>query len=240
MTTGAGRLRTEAMERIREIGRHPLPSLAWPRGCYGAARAWLLFVGPSPGGLEGSAPPSRPWDEEPLHNVVFDDFRDWNGGFPVSMEPLVTGLIGLPFRLSGRLYAIANLDWKKTPRASEVSTDHMKAGLPDMFEVLKMTQARVLVPMTRQVARLLIDYLREEKGAQIDYVTNQVRIPIGTAGTKCHRQIDTWLVTGPSRSGIQGVRIVRLPQHPARIFTKPYAARISREVRRVIAALDRP
>lgn len=45
LESARARLREIADAEARGVGAGP-----WPAGCYGSARAWLVFVGPSPSG----------------------------------------------------------------------------------------------------------------------------------------------------------------------------------------------
>src|SRR5437870_3578817 len=123
----------------------------WPEACRGAAKAWLVFIGPSPGKARGARFKKR-WKrghwEVPLHNHVWrEPVDEWSPGFKVSMLPLVEHLVGRPFRDSGRLFAVANFDYFPSADARKVKSEWMEEGVPAVLEVLRLTNPRLIVPM---------------------------------------------------------------------------------------------
>jgi len=50
--------------------RYPDVSEVWPRGCYGAANAWLLLVGPSPGKAGPKEVPRLGGNNRPINKDV--------------------------------------------------------------------------------------------------------------------------------------------------------------------------
>jgi hypothetical protein len=43
---------------LERMAAEPCPPTRWPEGCYGSGLPWLTFVGPSPGGGDGTEPES--------------------------------------------------------------------------------------------------------------------------------------------------------------------------------------
>lgn len=206
-------LEKDVEERLSTIeSQKPDSSVVWPEGCYGAARAWLLFIGPSPGGEA----PSRPSEErdpeggEPVWNVVYDEPDTWKGGFRVSMRPLVERIVGLPFERSGKMYAFANLDWN--PQSD--FKPRMRSGLPDVMKVLRVCQARIAVVMTEDATNILIPHLEDHIGLDLEHRREDISIP---ALRGMHTSLDTWEVKRSPDESISLWFIARLPRHPTKI-----------------------
>ena len=214
-------------ERLKKIETEkPDPGVHWPEGCYGAAHAWLLFIGPSPGG-ETLRNPNEVRERdggEPMWNVIFNEPDEWKGGFRKSMRPLVEHLVGYPFEVSGKMYAFANLEWN--PRSEHIP--RMRKGLPHILRMLELTQARIALLMTKSAKRLVIPYLEDEVGITLEYSPVEISIP---APRGKHRSLDRWRVVNSPIRELALRYIFRLPRHPVRIFTEESAIQIAHEIR---------
>ncbi len=223
-------LTRDADRRLREIESTSHPNYPWPESCEGAAKAWLMFVGPSPG---GDKPESR-WPRgthTPLHDEVWwQPVLEWSPGFRKSILPLAESIVGRSFRESGKLYAIANFDHVNSPAASDVLLENMKEGVPAVLEVLQRARPRIIVPMTKRCSDLLTTSLKEWLGANL--VHTQVNHDLWTSRKRKrkYRPLDTWQIDGSSEGSLADSLIVRLPQHPAHIFTEEDAREIGKTI----------
>ena len=219
--------------RLQEIERIAGRRVHWPQGCYPTTKAWLVFVGPSPGGKTEVETKERRWSSRRWQNKVYTEPDEWSTGFRISYRLLVSGIIGFPFETSGKLYAFANLHWNHCPKASAIPTEKLIQGLPDVGYVLRKAQPKVVVPLTILVNDLLIGYLEESRGVELrkDSEAEIADIPIPGKSGKRHPGLDAYRVVNSPETQLIGSLVVRIPMHPARIFSEEYAHRIASAMR---------
>ena len=226
-------LTRDVRKRITEARNAGLGPHRWPEGCRGAERAWLVFVGPSPGGQNGERD-ERGFDVPFRDEVFWEPVKDWSGGFRASMRPLVEQITGLPFHQSGRTFAVANFDYVKNPDAGEVGLEKMSEGIPAVLRVLRETRPRVIVPMEARSTALLIAGLVNRLGAQLKHRFVSRRILISPASGRKHPGLNIWKVESDRANLLTGSYVVQLPQHPARIYGRKYALRVGKAVHRAV------
>jgi hypothetical protein len=136
----------------------------WPSGCFGAANAWLLLVGPSPGkagpqeqSLPGGVnrPLNRPVAVGPeVGTIKFKSGRNRNSRW----NYLTNACFGNEEQ-AGALTAVANLDWGNFSDQNEIETASLQAGCPAVFGIMKMSQPRVVLALSKKVWGPLTEYL---------------------------------------------------------------------------------
>ena len=222
----------EISSRLARMRNETYRGETWPEGCYGSAAAWVVFVGPSPGGGSKSSPDrgrvasggTPLWDSDFLGPI-----ERWSNGFRASMKPLVETIVGLPFEKgSAKVYAFVNFHWQQNPDASLVPMQGMTSGAHDAIAVLSAIQPRLIVPMEKRSDRLLRESL-----LGVGYSTEGPRqctahVDINGRG-RAHRQMAGYVVSGGGL--LANCIVVRSPQHPARIFDSKYAFRCGRAIR---------
>lgn len=201
----------------------------WPEGCYGSARAWLLFVGPSPGGDTPDNPSERREVDggELYWNEVFTKPLSWKRGFRKCTKPLVEGIMGLPFEKSGKMYAFANLDWN----AQSSDRRRMEGGLPDVLRVMRLAKSRLAALMREDVKEIVIPFLEKNVGLELSYERHE--FPVKLSG-KGRPYIDSWKVLSSPDPDLELQFLVLLPQHPSWILTEPDAKEVANGVRSAI------
>jgi len=222
------KLTRDASARLREIKATRRPDVWWREGNYGAARAWLLFVGPSPG---GDNPDGRRWPAKrvrPSHKTLFTDPLSWPG-YKVPIMSLVQRVAGLPWNKSGRIYAWANFDYVNCTDERTVEDRHMRAGFPHVLHILMTAQPRVIIPVTVR-SRLLLQELLEKEGASHEPgrdfrvrgypFLGEVRKLTGLAGL--------------AAKGVGEAFIVKLPMHPRRLGLR--ADGVGKTIHRILIA----
>lgn len=223
-------LTLDALERLHEVERRPRPPGDWSYGCTGAARAWLVFVGPSPGGQS-----ERRWTPRgraaPHHDCVFwEPVNHWSRGFKRSLKPLIETIVGLPFTQSGKLYAFANFDYVSRPDARLVPLRHMKQGIPAVMEVLTKTRPRLVTALEHKSADMLCQAL-VDRGASLEPVAvSNPRLPVSRKSSRRYRPLEILRVVDKTLPELDKSFVVRLPQHPARIFSSESATRIGKKI----------
>lgn len=230
--------RAEQRLRLDEMRNFPEPTERWPRGCRGSRRAWLVFIGPSPGG-RGAI------DEEasPRWNTPFTDpfersetRKPWGGGFPRSMPALLLTLMPeASERERPFLYAVYNFDSVQNSQASGVLSTRMKQGAPAVLSLLEHFPPRLIVPMETRCFEQLKDTLRQRG---YDFETHHefpTLLSIYDNPKRFHRKISGFRIrgAGPLNESV----VVKLPQHPAKMMRADYAAKCGEAVRELFERL---
>jgi hypothetical protein len=228
--------RIEQQQRLEEMRTNPEPNDEWPRGCRGSRRPWLVFIGPSPRGKQKIDEPGSP-----LWNKPFTDpFLRWGSGFKKSMKPLLRMLMPeaseteAPF-----LYAVYNLDSVEERHAERVPSERTSRGASAVLALLDAHPPRLIVPMETHCDRELLIALK----AGYQFPANhelQMPAPIpiydnANGPQKFHRSLSGFVIHG--NGPLNGSVVVRLPQHPAHMFTAAYAERCGKAVRNVFEQL---
>lgn len=231
-----GLFRTEQQQRLDEMRTEPLPGDEWPRGCRGSRRPWLVFIGPSPGGKAKLDEPASP-----LWNKPFTDPFRWGGGFKQSMRPLLRALMSEASETEATLlYAVYNLDSVQESHANLVSMERMKKGAPGVLSLLEKSPPRLVVPMERECFKVLRDAL-VERGYDLG-TNNEFPLPIPIAiynnPKRLHRRLCGFRIDGAGP--LKGSVVIRLPQHPAKIFRADYAMACGNAVRHLFEQLATP
>ena len=125
----------------------------WPRACTGAANAWLVMCGPSPGRADRPddiwpGGPNRPVDEKPTIGpgagiIEFDTNTRRNDAF---MKVASTCFQGSRYNANA-LTARVNLDWGHNPNAAEINHEYLKAGCSVVFDIMRECRPRVVLTM---------------------------------------------------------------------------------------------
>lgn len=229
--------RTTINSRLRQMRVEPNPDISRDETCEGSALASVIFVGPSPGGDKPVA--RRPMNRNCLRalwNQSFDkQFADpaswWSPGFRISWKPLVEAIFAAPddYDTVGRLIGRANMDWLGNPESKDVATQHMSMGAPSVLKMIEDCSPELVLPMDTKTFDVLRTVL-EHAGFSIamchaDNFT--VRISDSTK-KRFHRHLYAFHAT--SLKGASFL-VIKLPQHPARIFQADYATRCGEAVR---------
>ena len=224
--------RAEQQQRLEEMRTQPEPSDEWPRGCRGSRRAWVIFVGPSPGGKDKRDEPASP-----LWNKPFTAPFRWGGGFKQSMKPLLSVLMPEASETEATLlYAVYNLDSIEEPHANRVSLERMRNGAPAVLSLLEKSRPRLIVPMEKTCFNVLHDALHERG---YNFTDNEFPLPAPIAiynnPKRIHRKLCGFRIegTGPLRGSV----VIRLPQHPAKILRADYATACGKSVRNLFEQL---
>ena len=223
---------------IHRMATQSAPTGRWPAGCYGSRLAWLMFVGPSPGGtaVTGPVAPRNPRAEEPLWNQEYTrPCTDWSPGFRASVQPLVETILGRTREQGAlKLYGFANFDWASIPRADDVPADRMARGAEVMLNHLSEVGPRVVVTMERRSHELLERELLTRNYVLRRPLRSEITVAINKGAT-CHRRFDAYEIAG---SGLLlGTFVLRSLQHPAKLFNRDYAGRVARALRTVLVGL---
>ncbi len=222
--------RAEQECRLHEMRTCSEPMEEWPRGCRGSRRPWLVFIGPSPGGKKGADEGASPRWNRPFTDPFTPPF--WGGGFKQSMQPLLRTLMPEATEAeSTLLYAVYNFDSIQNPQASRVPSESMKRGAPGLLSLLEKSPPRLIVPMERRSFDVLRDELPQRGYKRTENYQFPIPIPISIYGNpkRFHRNIFGFRIdgTGPLKESV----VVKLPQHPAKIFRADYATECGKVVR---------
>ncbi len=210
--------------RLQEMRENPAPRTLtlWDETCEGSGRALVVFVGPSPGGAKAQR--RRPMNKKcirPQWNEAYTEPLSWSSGFRASFQPLVEALFGLPFAKAGKLIARANLDWMANPDSADVSERSMHEGAPSTLRLIDHCAPEVILPMDWKTYRVLKEVMEEASYSIHDHQFEGFTVHISEGGTRQHRELYAHTATKKGRS----LLIMKLPQHPARMFRSDYGTR---------------
>jgi len=217
--------------RLHQMQVEADPELIWDETCEGSARALVIFVGPSPGG-------DKPVERRPMNkscsralwNESFDKPRWWSPGFRVSWKPLVEAIFAAPYDTAGRLIGRANMDWLGDPKSEDVATQHMVEGAPSVLKMIQDCSPELVLPMDAHTFGVLKTALND--GFIItDCNANKFTIRISDAEKeRFHRHLYAFHAKSKSPTG-RSFLVIKLPQHPAKMFQADYATRCGEAVR---------
>lgn len=221
--------------RLREMRDETAPALLWDEKCQGSARALALFVGPSPGGpgpgdTKASDRHSRKENDQPaLWNKSFDEPRlQWGGGFRTSFAPLVEAVFALPYAKAGKLVGVGNLDWMGDPNSADVQEAFMREGAPSVLRMIEACSPELVLPMDKKAFRILKEVMEKARFIIADCEVKEFRVRISDAAkVRLHSEIYCFRAASKERELV----VVKLPQHPARMFQADYATRCGKAVR---------
>lgn len=190
------------------------PRDKWIVNAFGAANAWLVVVGPSPGTGPGGKV-DRP--VPPVFGTVLPEFRrfedprnDKNGFWRELFRLLRQG-----FRRAGlamhdedaalKLMMIVNLDTNAHGDGSEVTRPMLKAGLPRLSCVLDVTKPRLILALKTDVYEEIWKWW----GGTVQ--PEQSHDPVRTRKQSFYGK-SRWL----TRDNQKSVLLVKILQHPSR------------------------
>lgn len=222
-------------QRLREMASEPDPVVRWDETCEGSARSLAIFVGPSPGGQK--PPQRRPMNKgcfRALWNESFDKpFANpsswWSPGFRISFKPLVEALFDLPFEVAGKLIGRANMDWISDPQSKEVDRQNMLEGCPSVMRMIQDCIPDLVLPMDHKTFGVLRYFLETIGFSIAEHDIPDFTVVISeTPRRRVHRRLHAF----HARNG-KGLCfwVMKLPQHPARIFRADYGARCGSALR---------
>jgi hypothetical protein len=228
---------TEIESRLREMRENSDPGLLWDESCRGSARALVLFVGPSPGGKKATERrPRIPNCRPALWNECFDMPLKFSAGFRASFSPLVESIFAAPYATAGKLIGLGNLDWLGNPESQDVQERHMREGAPSVLKMIEGCKPELVLPMDKKTFRVLKSVMTESGFALEDVAVERFEVRMSNAfDDRRHRSIHGFKARSP---GGQSCAVIKLPQHPARMFQPEYGARCGTAVRIAARQID--
>jgi hypothetical protein len=214
--------------RLSEMRQNPALNILWDETCEGSGRALVVFIGPSPGGQKPEA--RRPMHKacfRPLWDESFDKPLSWSRGFRVSFQPLVEALFRLPYATAGKLIARANLDWLGNPESEDVAEQFMFEGAPSTLRLLEDCSPEVILPMDLKTFHVMKEVLGKAGYLITDCNVREFLVCIPGKLDRRHRNLQAFLATREERDML----VMKLPQHPARMFRADYGTRCGEALR---------
>jgi len=235
-------IKEEVKKRLDAQLMQERPDTIWPEGCYGAINAPILFVGPSPGGEDINCEHNIRYKSGANAYWNFDfiePFKEWSNGFRNSLKPIIESLLDLKLEEGGyKLFAFANFDWVKNPNASKVPEERMEEEVDEIKELINKMRPQIIVAMEKRAYDKLVQIFLREGYELLPPIEKKVQIFISK--NRFHHDLDCWKLDGNGE--LRGCLLLRSPQHPARIFNKGYANRISTSLKEACLSLwkDKP
>jgi|GEM_PF-89213 len=240
--TGGGRLTAPApmecpffskatiQSRLEQMRCEPKPEIWWDEACEGSAKAMAIFVGPSPAGPKPTERlPMKKSCWSSLWNESFDKPLSWSAGFRTSFRPLTEAIFDADFQEAGRLIGRANMDWMSCPEADDVSKEHMMEGAPSVLAMIEECLPELVLAMESKSFQCLEKAMKEAGYLVVWSDVKRFHVRISeSGGEKFHRLVYSFHATTPKG---HDMIVMKLPQHPARIFNADYATRCGKAVR---------
>ncbi len=149
--------------------KYPKQPFKWPHGCRGAANAWLVLLGPSPGkkGPRETSRGDRAWDCSPTigleqQEIQFSDGKQRNPRF-AKIAHAGFGTHGND-EMPKRLTALMNLDGKNAPDASQIESSDLCRGCQTVYDLLVQAKPRVVIVLSFAAWNPFSNFLKS-KGA---------------------------------------------------------------------------
>jgi hypothetical protein len=128
----------------------------------------------------------------------------------------------LPYATAGKLIARANLDWLGNPDSGDVGERFMFEGAPSTLRLLNDCSPEVILPMDFKTFRVLHAVMREAGFLISERSVSDFSVCISDASERYHRSLHAFFATTPDG---REMLVMKLPQHPARMFQPDYATR---------------
>lgn len=223
--------------RLQQQQEKDKPDIIFPEGCYGAANAPLVFVGPSPGGGDTD---TEYFDRNKSGGVAYwnfdfmEPFNEWSNGFKISLKPIIEDLLQIPLNEgASKLFAFVNFDWIQNPDSSKVPDSRIKEGTDEVSRVLHQIKPLIIVALDNKSYSNLVSVL-EEKYTLTELKHQCVKVR-ASSNNSYHRKIHAHVILGNNK--LNGTVLLKSLQHPARIFTLDYAKRVAKSLRLAYEAI---
>lgn len=165
---------------------------------------------------------------EALWNESFNKPLSWSRGFKTSFKSLVESLFQWPYETTGKLLGRANLDWLGNPESRDVRHEHMREGAPATLQMIEDCSPELVLPMDKSTFDVLFDVLKNNGFEVTPCECKAFTVLISAAKRRFHRYLFACRVK--AENGREFV-MIKLPQHPARMFNADYGRRCGEAVR---------
>lgn len=149
---------------IKFTKAQPLLKELWPRGCSGAPNGWLMLVGPSPGKADSIKNFSKGGPKRPIDKVVkigdgvgefsFKTGKQRNHRWNKLAQSVFTNK-----EYAATLTSRTNLDWGNYPDSTEIPEKNLEDGCAVVYGLMKNSQPRVIIVLSRLAWKHLTKYL---------------------------------------------------------------------------------
>lgn len=215
------RVRLEAVAGLSKPSRDKLLEhySEWIPNAYGAANAWAVIVGPSPGRARvGSRKKRATGIYQPVLGEVHPKIKEGVEEWPFWRELLrwvreafcESGVLQADLDLCQTLILMMNLDIACQGQESRISQPKLRKGLDRLWFVVDSTKPRMLIALTKRVYNVILAGLESDGlGWKVYERKHKVK-----AGREYHPK-SCWIVY----RSIGPILLVVLPQHPSRANT---------------------
>ena len=189
----------------------------WPCYWFGAANAWLVFLGPSPGDSGGR---TIDWPKEKYPTLgkphgLFSTYVDSTGFWRRLREWTIEA-----YRLadvfqddkeaSFGVTLLANVLDTNVGAARKIKDASLAAAMPRVVDNLELVRPRIIVPMEKRVSRLLIEEFRK-RGAVIIAGPSQTLV---RAKKQRYQNYKPW--SWCLQTDFGQLLVAEAPQHPSK------------------------
>ena len=197
----------------------PFLPRSWIVNAFGAANAWVVAVGPSPGtGPGGKVDRAVP----PVLGTVHPQFRHFLDNDPKGFWNELFRLLREGFRHAEvarkdkdaalKLTMAMNLLTNPQGDASQLTPEMLKKGLPRLSRVLRVTRPRIILALTKVVYKVIHEWWSDRFGGVGPDLQHPVPTKKKDGGTKTYDGRSRWL----GRDNQHSILLVKMLQHPSK------------------------
>jgi hypothetical protein len=170
------RYRASLRADITELPTH------WPAGCGGAGNAFLVLLGPSPGGVRKGAGPAKGGADRPQGTTMGLGAEamnfDWGDQRKVRWTQLCAEMLGEE-RYVRAMTALLNLDWKHSTDEKAIPKADLENGWNEhILPLLSQVRPRIVCALTNRVWRIVAPVAERTQVALPDCPVKLAREPM--------------------------------------------------------------
>lgn len=194
------------------------PCDKWIAQAFGAANAWLVVVGPSPGKGPGG---KIKVPVQPVLGRVLPEFKSfaepsvdtrgfWRELFRLLRQGFKRACLGrVDEDAALKITMLVNLDTTPEGDAAKVSPEKLMAGLPRLKRAADITNPHLILALTKAV----YEEIRRWWSREIGKVEPEQKHPVHA--NKCYHGRSCWL----TRENGESILLVKILQHPSKANT---------------------
>jgi len=196
----------------------------WPCGCFGAANAFLVLVGPSMGGVLSNETPKRGGANRPHYGkmAIGRDLQsfDWHDHRKARWSRLCAEILGAESYVSS-MTSLMNLDWMNSTDESAIPQEDLNKGLRGyVWPLLCLVRPRIICTLSNRVWDTMLSAIQ-------DCEPSNFKLRFSLADSKGNSPSRTPLVFRLPNSNFSTL-LVKPHRHPSRALSYEQCSIIGR------------
>jgi hypothetical protein len=148
----------------------------------------------------------------------------------------VKALFSTSYQTAGRLVGRANMDWMGDPESKDVPRQRMVEGAQSVLKMIEDCSPDLVLPMDAKTFGVLKAVLEARRFGITNCRVNNFIIRIShSQKQRFHRHLYAFHAKSPAGPSFL---VIKLPQHPARIFQADYATRCGEAIREAASQIE--